>query len=73
MEEGKAAVLSDTVVKVIGKREFVVKRYFTGNKNIDEVLTRIAVSKVYEEKRSGLINKNSEKYSLRDLAKREAI
>lgn len=73
MEKGKTAVLSDTAVKVVGKREFVVNSYFTGEKNIDEILTRIAVSKAYEDIRNGLLYKNSENYLSQDLAKKEAI
>lgn len=65
--------MNDTVDKVVGKREFIVKSYFTGEKNIDEVLTRIAVSKAYEDIRNGLLYKNSENYLSQDLAKREAI
>lgn len=67
------AVFSDTVVKIIGDREFYVKRHFTGEKNLDEVLTRIAVSKVYETMRADKIKKNTPKNSKYNLAKSEAI
>ena len=65
--------MSDTAVKVVGKREFIVKRHFTGKKNIDEVLTRIAVAKAYEDIKNGLLYKNSGNYLSQDLAKREVI
>lgn len=68
-----AAVLSNTAAKIIGKREFIVKSYFTGKKNIDEILTKIAVSKAYEDIGNELIFNNLGKYSFRDLAKSEAI
>lgn len=59
-------------VKQVGKREFVIKRYYTGGKNIDEVLTRIAVSKAYEEIENEFTN-NLEKNLPQVLAKRGLI
>lgn len=65
--------MSNTAAKIIGKREFIVRSYSTGKKNIDEILTEIAVSKAYEDIRNEHINKNLGNYLLQDLAKSEAI
>lgn len=73
MKIGETAEFSDTAVKIIGDREFYVKRHFTGEKNLDEVLTRIAVSKVYEALRTEKIKKNVQKNAIHNLAKSEAI
>ncbi|MGN0807593.1 MAG: hypothetical protein ACI4MN_04000 [Candidatus Coproplasma sp.] len=73
MKIGETAVFSDTAVKIIGDREFYVKRHFTGEKNLDEVLTRIAVSKVYATMRADKIKKNTPKNSKHNLAKSGAI
>lgn len=62
----------NVAVKRIGKREFVIKRYYAGEKNIDEILTRIAVSKAYEEIENELIY-NLEKNLPKTLAKRGLI
>lgn len=67
------AVLGNSAVKVINNREYIVRCFFIGEKNIDEVLTRIAVSKAYEEIRNGSMYKKLEKNSLYDLAKSELI
>lgn len=72
-DKGNAAVLSSTVAKTIDKREFIVKSYYTGKKNIDDILTRIAVSKAYEDIRNEYINKNFDNYLSQDLAKSEVI
>lgn len=62
----------NVTVKRIGKREFVIKRYYAGEKNIDEILTRIAVSKAYEEIENELIY-NLDKNLPKTLAKRGMI
>ncbi len=36
-------------IKNIGKRQFAVTSYYYGTKNIDEIITRIAVSKTYND------------------------
>lgn len=59
-------------MKNIGKRKFAVTSYFTGEKNIDEILTRIAVSKAYKEIDNGLIY-IEEKNQPKLLAKRGII
>ena len=59
-------------IKNIGKRKFAVTSYYNGEKNIDEIITRIAVSKAYEDIENGLIYKNIFN-SVFDLAKREVI
>ena len=62
----------NVAVKRIGKREFVIRRYYAGEKNIDEILTRIAVSKAYEEIENEIIY-NLEKNLPKTLAKRGMI
>lgn len=47
--------------------------YFIGEKNIDEIVTRIAVSKAYEEIKNGLKYKGVERNSVNVLAKRGVI
>ena len=60
-------------VKNIGKRQFTVTRYYIGSKSIDEILTRIAILKTYEDIENGLIFNNKTNNSVNDLAKSEAI
>lgn len=55
-------------MKNIGERKYAVTSYFTGDKNIDEILTRIAVSKAYAEIESEFLN-NEEKNLIKTLAK----
>lgn len=59
-------------MKNIGERKYAVTSYFTGDKNIDEILTRIAVSKAYVEIESEFLN-NEEKNLIKTLAKRGII
>lgn len=59
-------------MKNIGERKYAVTSYFTGDKNIDEILTRIAVSKAYAEIGSEFLN-NEEKNLIKTLAKRGII
>ena len=59
--------------KNIGKKQFAVTSYYNGTKNIDEIITRIAVSKTYNDIENGLIYRNNKTNSVNDLAKPEAI
>lgn len=73
LEEKTTNKVTKHSIKNIGKKQFAVTSYYNGGKNIDEIITRIAISKTYEDIENGLIYKNKRTNSINGLAKTEAI
>jgi hypothetical protein len=40
---------SRTVRRKIGGKEYLVRSFFTGEKKLDEVITKLAIQRVYDE------------------------
>ena len=47
--------------KKIGSKEYLVRSFFTGEKKLDEVITRLAIQRVYDDlERSTIITNGKE-------------